>query len=142
MEGSDFTRMLMTLRRSSTLVTHLLMCNKLYNLIFLGDKRMICNRIYMCIDVHSHIYINTYLYRKVIKELSKIYFPSLCFGYIFEKRNVLPRSPGPLSQATLVATPPTTCSNWSHLIFVIFGAPPHFLGLYKGHLKVRKFVTK
>ena len=56
-EGSDFTRMLMTRGRSSTLVTHLLMCNKLYNLIFLGDKRIICNRIYALMS--THIYINT-----------------------------------------------------------------------------------
>ena len=47
----------MTRGRSSTLVTHLLMCNKLYNLIFLGDKRMICNRISALMS--THIYINT-----------------------------------------------------------------------------------
>ena len=29
-----------------------------------------------------------------------------------------------------------------YLIFVNFGSPPHYLGLYKGHQKVRKFVTK
>ena len=53
-EGSDFTRMLMTRGRSSTLVTHLLMCNKLYNLIFLGDKRMICNRISALMSTHIY----------------------------------------------------------------------------------------
>ena len=29
-----------------------------------------------------------------------------------------------------------------YLIFVNFGAPPHYLSLYKGQQKVRKFMTK
>ena len=31
---------------------------------------------------------------------------------------------------------------FSYLIFVSFGTPPHYLGLYKVHQKVCKFATK
>ena len=34
------------------------------------------------------------------------------------------------------------CHQNTYLIFVNFGTPPHYLGLYKVHQKVCKFVTK
>ena len=53
-----------------------------------------------------------------------------------------PQGSGTLRQQLLMMYCMVQDSALPYLIFVNFGTPPHYLGLYKVHQKVRKFVTK
>ena len=108
-----------------------------------GDKSWKWTESSVVIKTHRKEDMGTLLDRKVIRELSKFIFHLSALDISLNRETFSQEAldPCPRPRWSPHRQRPT-CSIQTYIIFVIFGALPHFLGLYKGHQKVHKLVTK